>query len=684
MKESLGLYIFRLLLNIAFFAVAIMIYWSSLLVEQDLKKVQKNIDEIKYQISSLQSNKVNFSQPVPIATVTVDSQIDPNLPNLLTDDLFYSETLPKMLGADFKPSGIRKEATIGKPQNLQPFSNWAQVSTWITMCSGGVASQHFGIYETFAPEMATKMELRHRPDGQPEYWIHLRRDIFWQPLKQDFFPKEVKLAQTFFEKHLVTAHDFKFYFDAIMNPHVGEASAVALRMYYGDIKEIEVIDDFTFVVRWKTEEIKDEEGNIKPQMKYSAKMWTAALRPLPSFVYKYFQDGSKIVEDDSNPDTYRNHPVWAQNFSQHWANNIIVSCGPWIFNGMTDREIRFVRNPEYFSPYTVLAEGLEIVFKDSTNSVWEEFKSGSLDLLLVPASQLPEVERFLKSDPYKEQEKRGLGIKRLDYVDRSYSYVAWNEVNPLFQSKKVRQALTMSIDRKRIIEQNLNGMGVETTGTFFRYSPSYDESIVPYPYDPSLASKLLAEEGWYDSEGRGIIEKEINGKRLPFKFNLTYYVKNLNSKSISEYISTALREVGIVANLEGVDLADLSAAVDNKSFEALFLAWALGTPPESPRQVWYTSTEKGSSNTIGFSNKEIDSIIDKLEYEYDPEKRLELYHKFDKILYDESPYVFLYTPKATLIYRDYLQNVFIPADRQDLVPGANVGEPQSNIYWIKK
>jgi peptide/nickel transport system substrate-binding protein len=244
----------------------------------------------------------------------------------------------------------------------------------------------------------------------------------------------------------------------------------------------------------------------------------------------------------------------------------------------------------------------------------------------------------------------------------------------------------MAIDRQRIIRELLNGMGEEVTGTFFKNSPSYDPSIVPFPFDLDQAKRNLLEEGWADTKGTGVIEKIIDGKSVPFKFSLTYFVKSPISKKICEFVTTSLKELGIICNLNGVDIADLTAAFDDKSFDALQLAWSLGSPPEDPRQIWSSAgaKEKGSSNMIGFANAQIDAIIDALTYEFNPKKRLELYHQFDRILHEEQPYTFLFTPKSVLLYREYVQNVFIPAKRQDLIPGANVGEPQTSLFWLKQ
>jgi peptide/nickel transport system substrate-binding protein len=613
--------------------------------------------------------------------------INPNLPNLLQEDPFYAVTLPKMLGKDFKPRGTFHNATIGKPHTLHPFNNFSHISTWTTMCSAALSKNQFGKYETMAPDMAIKIEERINPSTQgTEFWIHLREGCFWEPLNTSLFSENINLAPHFLKKHPVTSSDFKLYFDAIMNPYNQEPKAISLRTYYDDIEEFRIIDDLTFVVRWKAQEVKDDNGKAVFKTKYIAKSLTGGLTPLASFVYKYFPDGKKIVEDDSDPETYRNNPVWAQNFSQHWAKNIIPSCGGWVFDGMTDRQIQFKRNKNFYEPLAVLAENMVVEFKSTPESMWKDFKINSLDSYNLLPDQQNEFDEFMKSDQYLKQAAQGDTINLITYLGRSYSYIGWNQTTPYFKSKKVRQAMTMAIDRERIINQILNGMGVEVTGTFYKYSPSYDNSIKPFPYDPQEAKELLEEEGWYDSDGDGIVDKMIDGKRVPFEFGLTYYVKNPTSKSICEYVSTALKEIGVRCNLNGMDIADLSAKVEEKSFDALFLAWALGSPPEDPKQLWHSegAKQQGSSNSTGFANEEVDKIIMQLQYEDNLEKRIALYHRFNAILHDEQPYTFLFSQKTALAYREYLQNVFIPAERQDLIPGANVAEPDPSIYWLKR
>jgi len=691
-KESLFFYLFRLLILCSLLAFMAMLYWSSLLVEEDLQKVQGDLKVIKEQIEYLKKEPQRTAEKSPSNDQMVEkSSARPHMkaefPNILTEDAFYIKTLPAMLGPDFVPHGTRRQSSLGKPENLHPFSGWAQVQDWISYCTLTLTRYETGKYETYAPNMAIKIEARPvAGSDSPEYWIHLREDVFWQPLSPAWFPSNVQLADHFLTKHQVTAHDFKLYYDAVMNPFITEAMAVTLRTYYHDLEEFRVVDDLTFVVRWKSYPTKGEDGKIRRLNKYGAKNLTGSLQPLASFIYLYFSDGNKIVEGDEDPNTYRTNSIWAQNFASHFAKNIIPSCGPWIFSGMTERVIRFRRNPDHFFPLDALASNLEVEIKESSDNAWQSFKSGGLDFYALQPDQQLEFKDFIASPAYQEQEKNGLKINQLEYLARSYLYIGWNEARPLFASKKVRQAMTYAIDRKRIIKQFLSELGIEITGTFYRYSPDYDPTIVPLEFDPERAKRLLEEEGWFDTEGDGIIKKTIDGKRVPFTFELTFYAKNALIKSIADYAVTMLKEVGIQVNLKGVDIADMSSIFDDKNFDAYILAWTFSDPPEDPRQIWHSAgaKEKGSSNSIGFANAEIDWLIDQLTYEYDPQKRIAYFHRFDKILYEAMPYTFLFTSKVLFLYREYLQGVFIPAERQDLIPGANIAEPQQNLFWLAR
>ena len=123
---------------------------------------------------------------------------------------------------------------------------------------------------------------------------------------------------------------------------------------------------------------------------------------------------------------------------------------------MTDRQISFRRNPDYYFPLAVLADAMIIDFKNSTDSIWQDFKADKIDYYSIPPNQLLELDQFKKSEFYQSQAKKGQAIKELEYLARQYSYIGWNEAKPYFTSKKVRQALTMAIDRKRIKQEFLN------------------------------------------------------------------------------------------------------------------------------------------------------------------------------------------------------------------------------------
>jgi len=677
--------LFRILVSVSIITLLFFIYWSSLLQEERLRSLDNSLQEVKQEISQIKKRGI---QQLPAEKNSVRQHIDASLPNLLGVDPYFEKTLPQLLPKGFHPTGTLRLAGMGgTADDLSPFTGWAHISEWQSYCGGSLANLPFGKYEPLVEGFAIKIE--ERPSGKEDmatFWVHLREDLFWQPLEKRYFSKEVQLAPWFLEKHPVTARDFQFFFQAFKNPNVDVSGAVALRILWEDMRKVEVIDDYTFVVHYQKSLVEDESGKKEYRLPFVALSHVGGLQPLAECVYKYLSNGKKIAEEDTSPDFYEKSSLWAQYFSRHFAKRVIPSCGRWKFDGATDREIHFLRNDDFYSEYMALYKGIEVFMLDSFDAMWRDFMAQKIDATMVSSQNLIELDRFMKSAFYKAEESKGNTINRLNYVDNAVAFVGWNLKNPLFQSKKVRQALAKGVDRKRLIQQNLNGQGIEVTGPFYFNSPSYNHAIQPWPYDPDEAKRMLQEEGWIDRDGDGIIEKIIDGKKVLFSFRMEYYMKNSVTKANAEFIANQLRVLGIQCEPHGVDIQELAQVTDDKSFAAYLLAWAGGSPPENPEQMWSSknANEKGSSNTIGFANSEADRLIQALKFETNLEKRTKLYFEFHELIHEEAPYLFLYAPKVTYVLWNWIDGVFIPRDRQDLIPGAVLQEPSITYGWKNK
>jgi peptide/nickel transport system substrate-binding protein len=676
-SHSPGSFWLRAISSIFVISFLALLYWSSLLQEDRLRSLENTLLQVKSEITSLRTENGKNGKNGHVEP-RLRPYIDPSFPNILGEDPYFTRTLPKILGEDFTPKGTLKIATYGKEEDLHPFRQEYQIGIWHGYCVANAGMTKFGRYDSFCPNLALKIE--ERPSGREDeatFWVHLRDNTFWHPLDPAHFPPDIALAPHFLKKHPVTAFDFEFYMQAIKNPHVDLPGAVALREILRNLDKIEVIDDLTFVVHYKKILVKDTSGKTSYKLPYAAKVQVCALTPLPCYIFKYNADGKKIVTDDREPDFYAKSSVWAQQFAHHFAKSVIPSCGPWVFDGMSPTQIRFRRNPDYFLPTVALYDAIETYLVENPDAIWRDFMAQKIDGCNIFPQNLVELDGFLHSPFYEKEKAKGHTVSRIEYLDKVFAFVGWNLKNPLFASRKVRQALSMAIDTKRMIEQNLCGKGVQISGPFFCMSPSCDTSIAPYRYDPDEARRLLTEEGWNDSDGDGILDKVIEGKHTPFRFKLNYYVKNPVTKANVELVATLLKQIGIDCQLQGQDVADLFAAVEDKTFDAYYLAWAFGLPPEDPDQIWHSrgASEKGSSNTVGFANPEADRLIEQLKYEDNEETRRQLYYRFHRLIHEEAPYAFLYTPRATLVYWNWLHNIFIPKERQDLVPGADEAEP---------
>jgi peptide/nickel transport system substrate-binding protein len=265
-------------------------------------------------------------------------------------------------------------------------------------------------------------------------------------------------------------------------------------------------------------------------------------------------------------------------------------------------------------------------------------KSGGLDTMsLTPVQHT----RGTGSERFKRE------FQKFEYFAPSYSYIGWNNTHPIFKDKRVRQAMTYLTDRKQMAKTILFGLGEVVDGPIFFFRPEYDKTLHNYPYNPQKALGLLKEAGWADTDGDGILDKTVDGTRIPFRFEFKVPSASTTGKSIILVLQNELRNYGIMASVRELDWTIFLDDVKNHKFDAVIMAWAMPATEPDEYQVWHSSqaANKGS-NHISYKNARVDQILENYRREFDPEKRVELYREFQRILNDEQPYTFLFARKT--------------------------------------
>jgi peptide/nickel transport system substrate-binding protein/microcin C transport system substrate-binding protein len=245
----------------------------------------------------------------------------------------------------------------------------------------------------------------------------------------------------------------------------------------------------------------------------------------------------------------------------------------------------------------------------------------------------------------------GTTVKKVEVENKrpkNYGFVGWNEKNPLFKDKNVRIALSHLLNRKLLIEKFLFGKSVEATSPWYYNSPFTSPKIKPIEYDPAAAKALLKKAGWTDKEKKGILEKTIDGKNVEFRFTLL-----LPNRDIEKYFTLYkedLKKAGIDMEIKLIEWNTFSKLLDEQKFDAVTLSWGGGSIEDDPKQIWHSDSAKpGGSNFISYSNKEVDSLIDKARSEMNASKRKAMWQKISKLIADDAPYTFFFNPKYDLM-----------------------------------
>ncbi|MGD8279177.1 MAG: ABC transporter substrate-binding protein, partial [Gemmatimonadota bacterium] len=154
---------------------------------------------------------------------------------------------------------------------------------------------------------------------------------------------------------------------------------------------------------------------------------------------------------------------------------------------------------------------------------------------------------------------------------RQYSMIAWNGRRAPLGDARVRQALSMGIDRQRMIDVINYGHGYLATGPVGRYHWSFDESLEPLPYDTAAARSLLAEAGLHDVDGDGMLERSDGS---PLRLELLYPPSQPNP-DLAELVRSDLARVGVRVEPRAMEFTTIVGRITtpDRDFDGAMLAW---------------------------------------------------------------------------------------------------------------
>jgi peptide/nickel transport system substrate-binding protein len=406
-----------------------------------------------------------------------------------------------------------------------------------------------------------------------------------------------------------TAEDVVFTYDLITSPKIFTPYTSQFRY----VKAVKAIDKHTVEVTY-----------TEPYFK-ALETWFTSIVP------------KHILEKEKD--------IMTSSFNQH-----PIGTGKYTLKGFEiSKDITLNANPTYFK-HKPNIEKLVYHFIPDPATEFLMLKSQKLDVGSLSPLQ---IERQLDDDF-----KRDFAI--YEKISHSYTYMGFNLENEKFKNPKVREALSLAIDRKEMVDILFFGHGEVCHGPFMPGTFAFNDSVKSPRQDISKAKALLKEAGYDDKH--------------PLSFEIVTNSNNKTRVYATQIIQHQLKKVGVKVTIRAMEWqAFLNTVVNPRHYEAIVLGWSLGLMPDA-YSIWHSEGDKkGGFNFIHYKNEKVDTLIKKAEKTIDREKLGEIYKEIFALIVKDNPYLFLYIPNSITAVNHDIQNV----------SPSIIGVMHNTIDWIK-
>jgi peptide/nickel transport system substrate-binding protein len=211
-----------------------------------------------------------------------------------------------------------------------------------------------------------------------------------------------------------------------------------------------------------------------------------------------------------------------------------------------------------------------------------------------------------------------------------YWYFAPNQAREPFNDARVRQALAYGIDRGAIVQAATFGNAAvnqtaipATSGWYFEYAP--------YTRDLDMARSLLEEAG---------VDQ--------LAMDLMVVASENQAVTSAQVIAANLAEIGVTVNISQLDVSTWLADQADGNFDAFLWSWIGNLDPSDFYYAQHHSS--GGFNAQGYSNPDVDALLDEAAAETDRDARKALYDQAAQLIVDDASYIYMYNPEIVMAY----------------------------------
>lgn len=299
-----------------------------------------------------------------------------------------------------------------------------------------------------------------------------------------------------------------------------------------------------------------------------------------------------------------------------------VATGPYRLVHLDERVARFERFDQYFrgKPTVKMIEALRMSNKEEA---WVSLTRNQVDLLLdmfTDAEALSMLSPDLVDHP----------------VDPPYGYaLALPYRSKIFSDRRIRQAVAYAIDRPRLLQlaRSLKGPSPE----WIRSALSI-QSPTPFVHDFRLANHLLDTTGWKRRAGEQIRKKGEELLHLP----LLYSSHDELSLRAAQSISRDLMDIGVDVAILPRSHDDIVKKKDRDYSSAVVYFYPPYMSADRLRDLFHSTRVTEGYNFSGFSNAEVDRLLDQAQAELSIDSETRNYSRVLDIVHTETPSLFLF------------------------------------------